>query len=199
MKKFLVFLLICAPFLGDAAPLPVQFYSFEVKLENGDIHLQWSTISETSNMHFAIERSSDGEYWEPIGNINGSVNSSTLIEYSFIDPSPENFAFQYRIKQVDFTGFFQYSHIARVRKYEEAFLAIKSFPNPANSFINVETEELPDGAQLEILNSLGQVLRSIQITVKGTQQIDLDGLAKGYYYLSLNSETEKVVERFFKH
>ena len=52
--------------------------------------------------------------WSEIGFITGMGQSTSEVEYSFIDRNPFSGTNYYRLKQIDFNGAFQYSDIVSV-------------------------------------------------------------------------------------
>lgn len=74
-----------------------------------------------------------------------------------------------------------------------ADMKVALYPNPANDYLNIEVSDL---ANVEIVNSLGQVV--ISTSVNGNQSIDISNLNNGVYFakvtnLNGNTKTQKVV------
>jgi hypothetical protein len=181
-----------------AIAMPVQFYTLNAEVENGGVHVTWSTISETSNLHFVIQRSPNGDTWTDLGVVNGSTNSSTLVEYNYFDPELSPFRVYYRIKQIDFNGISNYSGKIKIGKPQQYFDHVKSYPNPATNELNVPMKDAPEGTELIVLNSLGTELFRQTMTSKGIEKIDLSSLSKGFYYLKLSNGESESTQRFFK-
>ena len=99
-------------------PTPVELVSFNAKVRNNVVLLDWKTATEVNNYGFEIERSQTsnvkGQNWEKIGFVNGHGNSNSPKEYSFEDSKLSNNSYQYRLKQVDNDGSFAYSNIVSV-------------------------------------------------------------------------------------
>ena len=95
-------------FFGDTilsvSVLPISLGHFDAKLKNGNVTIEWSTLSEINNDYFDIERSSDGINWVNILSTAGAGNSNTHINYSLVDYNPPAGVAYYRLKQVDFDG-----------------------------------------------------------------------------------------------
>ena len=70
------------------------------------------------------------------------------------------------------------------------------YPNPANGFVIIESENLSGINQLIITNSLGQVV--IEETINGTSnnRIDVTNLENGIYFMILNSESGMSTSKF---
>jgi hypothetical protein len=97
---------ICA-----ANPLPIELIEFKAKQINKSVELNWITASEKNNAFFTVERSKDGEDWDPVSFINSQGNSSTHQYYKTYDYSPFTGNSYYRLKQSDFDGSYSYSNV----------------------------------------------------------------------------------------
>jgi hypothetical protein len=97
-------------------PLPVELSSFSaIKLENG-IKLNWRTETEVNNYGFDEERSQLSKVkgqtdCAKLGFVHGHGNSNSPKDYSFLDENISSGKFQYRLKQMDADGNFEYSKI----------------------------------------------------------------------------------------
>jgi hypothetical protein len=114
-----------------ATPLPVELISFTGEIDQGAIRLNWRTASELNNDFFTVERSSGGEIFSNIGQVNGGGTSSHGNNYTLVDGNPIYGTAYYRLKQTDFDGTFTYSKIIDVT-YEGSTTPIMDvFPNPS--------------------------------------------------------------------
>ena len=124
-------------------PLPVELSSFTAAIKNGGIQLNWTTKTEINNYGFDIERSSSsrlpdrqalGTTWNKIGFVEGSGNSNSPKEYSFIDDEIKYGKYFYRLKQTDNDGSIEYSKIVEVDagNLADEFTLGQNFPNPFN-------------------------------------------------------------------
>lgn len=85
--------------------LPIQFQIISIENENNLPKVGWETLYEKENSHFLVEKSNDGIEFENIGIVDGSGNSNSSIEYSFLDEEYNNGEkVYYRINQVDKEG-----------------------------------------------------------------------------------------------
>ena len=71
------------------------------------------------------------------------------------------------------------------------------YPNPAYDKLTVEFPVWPDLLQVEILNSVGQVMDVSSFT-GGQIQLDVSGLACGLYFLRIRNEEQAITSRFAK-
>lgn len=119
------------------SPLPIELLDFSAILNNKKVDLTWTTMSETNNSHFEIERSKDGIEFEKITSVKGANNSSSIINYLEIDYNPLPGISYYRLKQVDYLGSFSYSKIATV-KNQPSNETINIYPNPSSGKMNID-------------------------------------------------------------
>ena len=181
---------------GCSATLPVELVHFQGKNFPEGNKLTWETLSETDNEKFIIERSSDGLNWENIGEIMGAGNSSTKIDYEFLDDRPIIGMNYYRLKQVDFNGSWEYSDIISIDLRNKFVL----YPNPAEDQVQLVLEEdkaLP--LSLQITNAQGTIVYR-DLIQENFHEIDLSELSSGVYFVRLFEDgslfsTEKLVVR----
>lgn len=84
--------------------LPVELIEFNGKYYNTGIRLYWSTASEINNDRFDILKSFDGINYFRLTSIGGKGNSSTIINYDYIDYDVCDTIVYYKLKQVDYDG-----------------------------------------------------------------------------------------------
>jgi len=82
--------------------LPIELITFSGINYNNKNTLKWSTATETNNDYFTIEHSLNGSDWDPIANISGAKNSSSVKHYSSSFENPEKTINYYRLTQTDF-------------------------------------------------------------------------------------------------
>lgn len=80
-------------------------------------------------------------------------------------------------------------------KEEIQALDILLYPNPAQNRVVVDLGEHPVDADIRVINSLGQVVRSVSLEDERQTSISLQGLSIGIYYVQIHSgEREQVVK-----
>ena len=181
---------------SDASALPITLTSFDASELNGNVLLKWVTASEKNNDYFIIERSLDGENFEPIGKIRGAGNSNVDISYDFTDQTHAGGVIYYRLKQFDFDG------------KETTFSTISININKDISLI--ETISLNDNLLNVDINSTSASMislmdingKSIEFAIsktEGSQQIKFSmvGLSRGIYFIRVEQEDGQVVSRKF--
>ena len=142
--------------------LPVEIISFSANLIGSKIKLNWNTATEINNYGFEIERKTK-DNWQKIGFVQGNGNSNTPKEYSFTDNKLIGGSkFQYRLKQIDNDGQFEYSNIIEVKVIPKEYLLSQNYPNPLNPSTTIKYS-IPKSSQvsLKIFNTLGEELETL--------------------------------------
>lgn len=146
--------------------IPVELASFtaaNVKNDLDDIILNWTTLTETNNHRFYIERSKDEKNWEEIGFVKGNATTSNENKYNFRDQDLDVGNYFYRLKQVDFDGTHEYSPVINASvKAPENFSLDQNFPNPFNPKTTIGYS-LPKDTKvnLTVYNILGQEVKTL--------------------------------------
>lgn len=107
------------------SPLPVEWGLLQAQEERGDIVISWSTLTETGQCEFTVERSADGRSFVALGTLAGPAQPSlSELNYSFRDRQPIDGVNYYRIRQTDPDGSIFWSEIvsAEVAMLEKGFL-----------------------------------------------------------------------------
>ncbi len=124
--------------LEPTNPIPVELNSFSAFVNNYDVHLSWSTATETNNRGFEIQRSvipsgARNLSWEVAGFVNGKGTTTEPNNYSFVDKNLPLGKFTYRLKQIDLEGTTEYSNEIEVEIISPIeFVLEQNYPNPFN-------------------------------------------------------------------
>ena len=185
----------------EANPLPVELSSFTASTIGSTVKLIWRTVTEVNNYGFEVERQiHNGQlsvgYYEKIGFVNGNGNSNSPKNYSFTDSNPIGGSkFQYRLKQIDNDGQYEYSKTIEVNfDAPKKFELSQNYPNPFNPVTTIRFS-LPEGGnvKLTLYNPLGQEIKTMVNEYKesGTHIINFDAsdLNSGMYIFKLESDS----------
>ncbi len=92
------------PYYFNNSMLPVELIEFRVIKNESENTLKWSTLSETNNAQFIIEKSINGLDWVEIYSTLGQGNSSTTSHYNYIDNHVLPTLNYYKLIQIDYDG-----------------------------------------------------------------------------------------------
>jgi hypothetical protein len=147
------------PYMGaDEAdtPLPVELASFTSGVHNNNVLLNWITLSEENNYGFDVERRDvrreTQDVWNKIGYVQGHGTVSTPTNYSFEDRNLSSGKYNYRLKQIDFNGNYEYyflSNDVEVGVPAEYSLS-QNYPNPFNPATRINYD-LPYSGNVSII------------------------------------------------
>lgn len=177
--------------------LPVELTSFTAELVEKTVKLKWQTAAEVNNYGFEVEKTSAAaeNKWQNIGFVNGSGNSNSDKQYSFLDESVEHGKYLYRLKQVDNDGQYEYSDIVEVdvNLLPSEFMLEQNYPNPFNPSTTIKFGLPRNGyVNLRVYNIIGEeVAQLINKELEAgyhTAVFESNNLGSGIYFYSLNIE-----------
>ncbi|HNU56902.1 MAG TPA: T9SS type A sorting domain-containing protein [Flavobacteriales bacterium] len=179
----------------DCAILPVELLSFTGEAQDRSVILEWITASESNSSHFVVERSTNGYQFNGIGEVDAAGNSSSLVEYAFLDPSPQRGINYYRLKQVDIDGTTELSDIVAIR-FDQLVDAGAPYPNPTHDQVKLDLElALEKELVFAVLDASGRTIHQERrqfAAGAATFRTDVAGLNPGVYLLHVsdaNGET----------
>ena len=182
---------------------PVELHSFTATVLDNDVTLSWTTATETNNSGFEIERSVISNevrnlVWETIGFVNGNGTTTEPQTYSFIDKNLSAGKYQYRLKQIDFDGTFEYlptgqagSNIVEVDlELPTQFILEQNYPNPFNPTTKISWQSPINSHQtLKVYDVLGNevatLVNEFMTAGKYVAEFNANKLASGFYYYQL--------------
>jgi hypothetical protein len=175
------------------SPLPVELQSFTAGVSGNNVTLNWATSSETNNSGFLIERYSEGS-WSEAGFIAGKGNSTSRNDYSFVDRNVGSGAYNYRLKQIDYNGNFEYFDLEGTVTVglPETFTLSQNYPNPFNPSTTIVFGVPTDGpVLLKVYDVNGREVRSLVNEPKNagfyTVKFNAADLPSGMYFYKLES------------
>jgi hypothetical protein len=183
------------------APMPVELVSFKAQALNGNAKLTWVTATEKNNDKFVIERSEDGKVYTKIGEVNGHGNSSTSINYTFIDRNPAVAVNYYRLRQLDLDGTATFSNIVALDFHNKfVSLAPKAvlYPTVAYDVLNLSLSNYNGNVSISVHDMAGkQLIKFASISDKEIT-LPVQSLKSGAYVLSVNNSEYQETLRFIK-
>ncbi|MFK7950356.1 MAG: T9SS type A sorting domain-containing protein [Saprospiraceae bacterium] len=169
----------------ETNPLPVELLYFKYVKEGQ--YLEWATAWEENNKGFDIEFSLNGESFEKIDFVHGAKTASVYRQ----DITENGY---YRLKQVDFDGQYEYSNIVLVPFLNDN----TGFKVLGNDGASGQLDVRGDGI-VTITNSLGQVIKTINLTESNQVTLELSDFTSGVYNITLVKSGNIETLRFMKH
>ena len=174
--------------------VPVELVSFVCEVNSPNVKLHWITASELNNQGFEIERkTAESNIWQTIGHLPGKGTTTNTTEYYFNDENIVMGVYNYRIKQIDFDGTFEYSEVVTADLSTPASFALEqNYPNPFNPSTNI-SYSIPQNSfvTLKVYDILGNEFAILVNEDKeaGNYQITFDAssLSNGVYFYRLQA------------
>jgi len=174
----------------DCTPLPINLASFESKCDNNQTSLEWATESEVNNNFFIVEKSGADFLFEEIGKVFGAGNSSSQIEYSFIDTEINEETAYYRLVQVDFDGSVEYHRIISSNCHDYSFNVVKNNLLASNLDLLI-TSGANELLTISLYSSTGKLItKDVKEVNAGNNSLSLRNfnISSGIYLLSIQGE-----------
>ncbi len=189
-----------------AGPLPILLLTFTSSVDNNNARLSWTTENELNNRGFDLERKfiKDGAVWQKQAFIMGNGTTSEAKSYFFEDKKLSAGKYQYRLKQLDFNGNYEYYDLPEdvIIGAPKNFNVSQNYPNPSNPKCKIDYCIPVDAmVTIKIYDITG---REVSLLVNEFKQADyysveFDGtnVASGMYFYVINSlnftQTKKMV------
>lgn len=190
---------IFQPFaLGDIS-LPVELTEFVARQTNSGVLISWKTASEQNNAGFEVQRKSKhqelgSEEWQVLSFVHGNGTTTQAQSYSFLDKSASG-RVQYRLKQLDFDGRFEYSTVIEIDAGAPTkFMLEQNYPNPFNPTTTI-TYSLPvaSDVRLEVFDMLGRKVATLlsekQSAGTHTYTLNASDFSSGAYFYRISAGT----------
>lgn len=179
----------------DWGALPVELSAFTAKILGRNVELNWTTATELNNSGFNIERKTvGGNEWTTIGNVAGNGSANHPNDYSFLDRNVTSGSYDYRLKQIDYNGNYEYFSLTSEVTVgaPTKFELLQNYPNPFNPTTKIDFD-LPESGvvTLKVYNSSGKEIATLVngFRPSGFHSVTFDasGIATGVYYYKIEA------------
>lgn len=196
--------------LGTNDALPIQLSAFNARAVGvGMVQLEWTTISETNNYGFYVERrpKSGTTFTTVSGMIPGAGTSLQEHHYEWTDMNVGPTSYVYRLRQVDLNGHASYSNeivVAGVTSVTDeaaprVFQLVQNYPNPFNPTTEIKfSVEKQEHATVKVYNVLGVEVAQLfdRVAEPGRMyKLTYDGsaLGSGIYFYRIITDSHSAV------
>lgn len=196
---------LSTPLVINNSPLPVELVSFSALAKDGNVTLNWKTVTEVNNYGFEVQRCQTSnvksQTWEKAGFVNGNGNSNSPKNYSFKDSPSGDVQFQYRLKQIDFNGGYKFSNEVTVKlDTPSKYILHENYPNPFNPTTKISFElPVKSNVVLNVFNVLGEKVSTLvnKSMTAGIHVFDFNAsnLSSGIYFYRIEADNFSQVKK----
>ncbi len=172
-------------------PLPVELGEIKTTVDDGDVVIEWTTLSEQKVASFEIQQK-DALGFVAIGSVE-AANQPNTYTHRVTDLGPGVYTF--RLRMIDLDGSFAYSpEVETSIEVTSSYAISRAYPNPfATSSSFAVTAERDQNVTVRLFDVLG---RQIDVLYEGTlqagrtQEITTDGssLTNGTYFVRITGD-----------
>jgi hypothetical protein len=167
--------------------LPVKISSFTATRKNQQVNLNWETSTEIENKGFTVQsKVSNANDWRDIAFVASKANggnSNSVLSYNYSDVNITEGTIQYRLKQTDLDGRFEYSDVRSV-KTEKSSMPVLLYPNPAKGGkVNIALDNASTTYEIMLTDATGKTIKTYN-NYNGSN-LTIEGLSKGFYLVTV--------------
>jgi len=183
----------------SSGPLPVVLNYFNAFAQNSNVTIKWETANEINSSKFILERSTDAANWAPVYTVNAAGNSGNAVQYSYNDINVPAKTVFYRLKIVNIGGTFTYSNVKKI-SLNSTNISISYYPNPVKNTVYVESSVPFTGTSQVRLNDIAGRVYNVSFSKADVNKlkVDLSVLAPGTYFLQVDNDGNKSVQKIIK-
>ncbi len=182
--------------------VPVMLKDYTVRLTNGKVIIRWTTLGETNNAGFVVERSDHNQSFTEIATISTAGGSQQQRTYEVIDDKPLKDLSFYRLVQRDLDGKKQYYEMRKIINrtgFTKVIISPNPFKHDLSIYLNVDKTQFVSAT---ITDMNGKTVRTQTGTYsEGSTEITIKtgDLPAGIYFLKVQgkdfNETHKVIKQ----
>ena len=180
---------------GPAISPSFTLLQFTGALVSNQAQLKWQTQNEQSISNYVIERSQDSLTFTAIGTQQPQHTGSVTNSYTFTDPNLQAGKNYYQLQIMDTSGNAVPGGVVEV-SLPGSKNAVTLYPNPAKGVVNITVPSSAKTSTLQVVDLHGNVFATITVAPNTSQvTVDFTGATTGFYILSWNDGTRKLVKK----
>jgi hypothetical protein len=167
--------------------LPITISYFKaIKINDTKAEIDWQTRQEINSNYFDVERSTNGNSFSSIGQINAKGNSQTISNYSISDNTPAAGKNYYRLKEVDNDGHYTFSNVISL-DFSIPADRFKVISYEGKNFFTVIKNDNANfsNAYITVRNTAGQLLIKQLLMNTNSQTVSTSILVNGIYFATI--------------
>lgn len=184
-------------------PLPLNLFAFSIFNTNANVELNWVINSKQNKAKYLIERSSNSNKFEQIGEVDKEIITVSLesVFYKFIDKKPLIGDNYYRIATINEDGDKKYSEIKHIYFVDKSIQGFKIVPVPSNGEIEISFDNFLDVNygmfDVYSMQTQQKVFSEKIVTALGKNnlKINLNNLDKGVYFTTLTIGAQTIRDK----
>ncbi|MEO1449253.1 MAG: PKD domain-containing protein [Bacteroidota bacterium] len=182
----------------QGAVLPGAALSLKAQALTNQVQLEWETTDESAMRRFVIERSADGESFNPIGELPAQGQAYQGAQYAFTDFTPGLGKQYYRIKIISPSGAESLSQVETVSFEGDAFATLQTLSS-GEVVLRVEQTGVHRGS-FQLLDMTGRVVyqQAIAFEDRSEQIIPVAHLSNGMYLYQVQTTRKRMTGRWRK-
>jgi hypothetical protein len=186
-----------------SATLPVKLTSFDTKLNDSKVQIDWTTAEEMNFSHFVIERSTNGTDYKEIAMIFADeAGGKNAYEYGDNVNKNASGLIYYRLKMIDRDGTAKYSAVRIVKlNVSSATATISAYPNPVTNElrITIPANWQNKNVSYEMISLNGVIVKQqVNAHASQTETLQVNNLQSGNYIVRLRAGDETAVQMIAK-
>lgn len=184
---------------GNGSPLPISLLNFNATPMVDIVKLDWTTLTETNNDFFTVQRTKNGINFESIVKVYGAGNSNSKLDYVVYDEAPLSGVSYYRLAQTDYDGKQTFSDLKTVNFKDLNAAMVAPVISVLGDHVIIKTNyEKAQHINILIYSLDGKLVLTKQIDVaSGAQTLELNqiNMSNGVYHVNIVADevyTQKI-------
>ena len=177
--------------------LPLMLHSFGATTQDRAVRIDWTIIAANKAEYIEIERSVDGIHWLAIDR-QAIEPSAAFFSDNYLDRDPLMNTRYYRLRQTDYDGAVDFSHVISVSPLlEEATAEPRLYPNPTSGQLII-AHASPDVKVVIVRDTRGARVAVHAVGGRAGSEpivLDLSALPSGVYFCQLGVRMYRIVRR----
>lgn len=162
--------------------IPLKLISFKAAYEGNGVKLTWATAFEQNLSNFIIEKSANGQQWDPLS-IVPATNQTEGWQYQYFDINITADKNYYRLKIVNEDGSVEYSPVRLIANGKTGAALVK-YDNSSNRLFVSSNRPVKE---ITVLSSIGQTIQVVAVASNvNSIEIALKKMPPGIYFIRVD-------------